>query len=112
MRCRGHRAHGCASSCASYRILEGQAMTEVAAVRLAEGQRGQATGDAREALRIHRETGHRLGEARAHLVLGQALSGIDTAGVSHRERARDLFAQIGAAEADHVAALLESGAPA
>jgi hypothetical protein len=54
------------------RILEGHALTALAAARLAAGQTAAAASTAREALAVHRETGHWLGETRTLVVMDRA----------------------------------------
>jgi len=58
---------------AGYRLLEGNASTALAEIELILGQRDHAAERAGQALAIHRETGHRLGEARTLRLLGEAL---------------------------------------
>jgi hypothetical protein len=53
-------------------MLEGQAMTALAAIDLDRGRPARAIQHAEQAIRTHRETGHRLGEARARAVLDDA----------------------------------------
>jgi tetratricopeptide (TPR) repeat protein/DNA-binding SARP family transcriptional activator len=55
-----------------YRALQGQATTALAEILLALGRPADAVEHARRALAIHRETGHRLGEARSLAVLERA----------------------------------------
>jgi tetratricopeptide (TPR) repeat protein/DNA-binding SARP family transcriptional activator len=59
---------------AGYRALLGQAMTAIAGILLAQHKPVVAAEHARRALAIHRETGHRLGEAVAVQVLERATS--------------------------------------
>jgi tetratricopeptide (TPR) repeat protein len=94
-----------------YRILQGEALTALAAVDLDLDLPGRAIDRAGEALTIHRETGHRLGEARALLVLGHAehSAGEHSAAVGHWRQALALFADIGAPEADDVRTLVPGG---
>jgi DNA-binding SARP family transcriptional activator len=54
-------------------VVEGQAQTELAAVELSRGRPESAIDHATRALRIHRETGYRLAEARTLRLLGKAL---------------------------------------
>lgn len=87
-----------------FRVVEGQVHTVLAAVRLAGGDPGAAGGHARTAADLHRLSGHRLGEARALVLLGRATSG-PAAGEAWR-RALALFTTAGAAEAAAVRDLL------
>jgi hypothetical protein len=76
---------------------------------LACGRPDQAVEHAREALAIHRETGHRLGEARTLRILGHAIrrtEGTDTA-LPHWHAALAILADAGATpEADALRDLL------
>jgi tetratricopeptide (TPR) repeat protein/transcriptional regulator with XRE-family HTH domain len=60
------------SRAVGYRMLEGQAHVAAAEVDLLTGRRGAARDHAMRAIEIHHDTGHRLGEARAKVVLGHA----------------------------------------
>jgi len=51
--------------------LRGQAMTVLAEIHLTLRKPADAAEHARHALAIHRETGHRLGQARALAVLAR-----------------------------------------
>ncbi|WP_412539593.1 BTAD domain-containing putative transcriptional regulator [Longispora sp. K20-0274] len=73
-----------------YAVLEGQALTERARIHLGRGEADLAVVDAREAIRIHRTTGHLLGEARTLEVLAEA-----TGDEGQRRMARDILAEIG-----------------
>lgn len=53
-------------------LLEGQALTVLAAAHLADGKAGRALSCGVRAYGIHREVGHRLGQARTDLLLGHA----------------------------------------
>jgi DNA-binding SARP family transcriptional activator len=87
-----------------YRVLDGQARVVLAAVHLARDELEAAAGLATRALATHRETGHRLGEIDALLLL----AGIaDRTGDPEQARARRadataLLADIGAAHPDTV----------
>ncbi|HUR02618.1 MAG TPA: tetratricopeptide repeat protein [Nonomuraea sp.] len=59
----------------SFRILEGLAHSALADIALAAGESTEAVRQARLALEIHRDTGHRLGAARTLRTLGDAESG-------------------------------------
>jgi len=79
-----------------YVDLEGHAQTALAAVHLAQDRLQQACRHGRRALKVHGDTGHRLGEANAHLVVGQALHRRGSvAADKHLQRALALFAAIG-----------------
>ena len=64
---------------AGYRILEGQAHTILAAAYIDLGDHARAIGHARRPLALHRQTGHRLGYARALVTLGHVLRHTDDA---------------------------------
>ena len=68
----------------------------------------QAAAHARQAADIQRATGHRLGQARALLILGHALNhtGDEAAGEAAWRDALTLFTSIGSPEGDQVRALL------
>ncbi len=85
-----------------YRVLEGQARTALAAIQLGRGEADEAAALANEALAAHRETGHRLGEAEALLVLGGVAdrTGDPDRALARRRDATTLLADIGAAEPD------------
>ena len=87
---------------AGFRVLEGQALTAVAAVHLDQGELDLAIRRARHAATLHHEAGHRLGEARTLLVLGHALrQGGDTESAhSCLQRARALFQDVGSPESE------------
>ncbi len=61
---------------AEFRMLEGCALNALACVRVRLGEPRAALEIGRGALAVHRETGHRPGEARSHLVLGRAQSAL------------------------------------
>lgn len=82
---------------AGYRVLEGQALTELAAALQTAGRTPRAAEVAARALESHRTTGHRLGEARTLVVLGDCTSESDPpAAREHWERARALLTESGA----------------
>lgn len=87
---------------AGYRVLEGQARTVLAAIRLTGDELTEAVALATEAVAAHRETGHRLGEAEALLVLGGVAdrTGDPDRALARRRDAATLLADIGAAEPD------------
>ncbi|GAA1396812.1 hypothetical protein GCM10009639_33370 [Kitasatospora putterlickiae] len=57
---------------ARFRMLEGCALDALARVRVRLGESRTALESGHAALAVHRETGHRPGEARSHLALGHA----------------------------------------
>jgi ATP/maltotriose-dependent transcriptional regulator MalT len=76
---------------------QGLAALAAAAAALADGDRPRAIGQARAALRLFRGSGHRLLEARAELLLGRALVGMDRdQAIQRLGHAVDLFAGCGA----------------
>jgi DNA-binding SARP family transcriptional activator len=90
------------------RVLEGHALTTLADVYLNLDHPERAADYAEQALAIHRETGHRLGQARTLRILGYALyhtGGIGAARSPWRE-ALALFTSVGTPEADNVRTLL------
>jgi tetratricopeptide (TPR) repeat protein/transcriptional regulator with XRE-family HTH domain len=94
-----------------YRLLEGQALTTLAGIQLAQGQPDRAIQTAGQALVVQSDTGHRMGQAQTLLILGHALypAGADAA-LPHWRQALALFTEIGTPEADHVRALVRTGA--
>ncbi|MFD7299053.1 BTAD domain-containing putative transcriptional regulator [Streptomyces sp. NPDC059897] len=62
----------------SFRVVEGQALTALCAVARSEGDRAAAERIGHEALAIHRETGHRPGEARTRILLGRPALDVDS----------------------------------
>ena len=74
-------------------MLEGNALTALAAIELTGEDRVAATESLGLARASHRETGHRLGEARTLELLGQCDEG--EAGRSHRSAAVRLFYELG-----------------
>jgi DNA-binding SARP family transcriptional activator len=103
-----------------YSVLEGQALLALAALDLADGDAGRAHDHAEQALALHQVTGHRLGEARAHALLADAVltdaMPADTlpaetrtgAARTHRQRAAEVFADLGFTEAQIRDLLAES----
>jgi tetratricopeptide (TPR) repeat protein len=59
---------------AGFRVLEANALTMLAGIDLACGEVDRAIGTAEQALRMHREAGHRFGVARTLAVLGDAMA--------------------------------------
>ncbi len=82
---------------AGYRVLEGKALTALARVELERGNLADAVAHGREALEIHRTTGHKSGEAHTLLVLGHAEPDRMSA---HWRVALELFTRMRAPEAD------------
>lgn len=81
-----------------YKVLEGLVQSMLALICIDQGRYDTARNYAFLALRNHRETGHRLGEARALSALGSARQRAgDPAAEQDLEAARSLFAEIGAA---------------
>jgi DNA-binding SARP family transcriptional activator len=80
----------------SFRVVEGQALTVLCELAESEAAYATAIRLGREALALHRWTGHQLGEARTLLALGRSLhkSGEAAAG-SMREQALDVFSRVG-----------------
>jgi tetratricopeptide (TPR) repeat protein/transcriptional regulator with XRE-family HTH domain len=95
---------------ARYRLLEGRAMTALATVHLAARDIDAAMRWAHAAIAVHRETGHRPGEADTLLVLGHALhqTGDLTLGREQWQEAVTLYSSIGSADAGAVQRLLRS----
>jgi hypothetical protein len=86
---------------AGFRLLEGMALTVLAGICLEQEDLDRAVDLAQQALLSHGETGHRLGEARTHIVLGQAWQRVGDEGSAraHQARAETLFASLGLATA-------------
>ncbi|MFD0661922.1 tetratricopeptide repeat protein [Thermocatellispora tengchongensis] len=82
----------------SFRVVEGLALSAHADIALAAGDRATAVRQARLALEIHCETGHRLGEARTLRTLGNAADEADA--VAYQKRAMRLFEELGSREAE------------
>lgn len=95
---------------ARYRLLEGRAMTVLATVHLAARDINAALRQARAAIAVHRETGHRPGEADTLLVLGHALrqAAEPTLGREQWQAAIALYADIGSPNAATARRLLRS----
>ena len=74
-----------------YRVREGQALTVLAEVSFRLGSSDAAREYAGQALACHRETGHRLGEARTLAILGSR-----TGGDAYHRQAADLYRAISA----------------
>ena len=101
------RALGLART-AGYRVLEGQALTTLAEVSLDSGSLDRAATLGEEALASHRDTGHLMGAAQAHAVLGRVhrQAGLLTAARAHWREAVRLYEEIGTTDADEVRTLL------
>ncbi|MDF3139979.1 MULTISPECIES: BTAD domain-containing putative transcriptional regulator [unclassified Streptomyces] len=85
-------------------VVEGQALTVLC--RTAEAGSADAAAAAvalgREALAVHRETGHRLGEARTLMALARAHRKTDPAAAEPMKRqARDIFSDVGVPETEY-----------
>jgi hypothetical protein len=78
-------------------LVEGNALVVSAAVRLDRDGGLPAVAPAEHALAAHRETGHLLGQAHAHLILGNALekTGRADAAAGHRGAAHAILADLG-----------------
>jgi tetratricopeptide (TPR) repeat protein len=90
---------------AGYRLFEGDALVELAKLDLDEDRPVETVEHAEGALAIHRETGHRPGEARALRVLGNGLAatGRDRAAEAAWQEAFALFSDMGMPEAGELA---------
>ncbi|MDO0934449.1 hypothetical protein QQY66_23250 [Streptomyces sp. DG2A-72] len=86
----------------SFRVVEGQALTVLCGTAQSESAYAIAVPLGREALVIHRETDHRLGEARTLLALARAVGkGDDAAADLMREQALDIFSDVGVPADSH-----------
>jgi hypothetical protein len=78
-----------------FRVLQGQARYQLARCCAAEKLDQQAVAYALGALDDHRRTGHRLGAAHAHALLGVLLRHVDpAAGEGHAKAAQSLYQEI------------------
>ncbi|MFF3951560.1 tetratricopeptide repeat protein [Streptomyces sp. NPDC001902] len=85
-----------------FRVAEGQAVTLLCEIAESEAAHDATLTLGREALVIHRQTGHRLGEARTLAALSRTLHACgDPAGDAMRQQARGTFADIGVPEATY-----------
>ncbi|MBO3747218.1 tetratricopeptide repeat protein [Streptosporangiaceae bacterium NEAU-GS5] len=94
-----------------FRLLEAEALTELAATALARDDVGKAVERGREAVAALDGTGYRLGLARALAGLGESSrrAGDTEAAVAHRQAALALFEALGSPEADLLRAADEVG---
>jgi len=95
---------------AGFRLLEGRAHGALAAIRLDLHDHGEATKHARRALAIHRETGHRPGQAHALATLAHARRQAGDLGAARScwQEAQGLLADMSVPDADQVHALLDT----
>ncbi|MEU4536997.1 BTAD domain-containing putative transcriptional regulator [Streptosporangium sp. NPDC023825] len=78
-----------------FRVLQGQAFYLLARCCAAKSDDEQARVYALRALDDHRQSGHRLGAAHAHALLGELLVHVDaTAGKEHAKAAEGLYTEI------------------
>jgi tetratricopeptide (TPR) repeat protein/transcriptional regulator with XRE-family HTH domain len=84
---------------ADYRFLEGRALNVLAEIELKTGRTRDAADRVRQALLIHRQTGHRPGEAASLRLLAEcaAAESDPAAARRYRDEARALYTDIGAA---------------
>ena len=83
-------------------MVEGQALTALLRTAEAEEAHGTAVGLGQEALAVHRETGHRLGEARTLMALARAHRKTDGAAAElMRQQAWVIFSDIGVPETEY-----------
>jgi Tetratricopeptide repeat len=89
-------------------VLEGHALATLASIHRAAGRHTQAADHARQSLVVHQETGHRLGQARALVLLGHAhdLAGDADAAATCWQDAADIYTECGAGDAATVRPLL------
>jgi DNA-binding SARP family transcriptional activator/Tfp pilus assembly protein PilF len=82
------------------RVVEGRALATLALLELAGGHHTTALEHGRAAVALHRQTGHRLGEARALHIIGTALSrtGRTREAAEHLTRAAEIISEINAAD--------------
>ncbi|GAA1739250.1 AfsR/SARP family transcriptional regulator [Luedemannella helvata] len=88
-----------------YQSLAARARTVLGRARLLAGAADEAAGHAREAAAVLAECGHRVGEAEAHELLGDAVDGAGR--VAARREALRLFEAAGSYQASRLRALLE-----
>jgi tetratricopeptide (TPR) repeat protein len=92
-----------------FRILEGHAHRILAEAHLDLDRDGEAAEHAEQAVAIHRATGHRPGQARALLILGQARRrNSPTVAVERWQEALALLTDLGVPDVAQVRAPLES----
>jgi DNA-binding SARP family transcriptional activator/tetratricopeptide (TPR) repeat protein len=98
------------ASQAGYRVLEGHAHIALAGIHLGGAGPDRAVAHARQALDLHRDTGHRLGQARALVVLGRCSAvEVDADGHDHWTEALEIFTACGAAPEAHATKQLLAG---
>lgn len=85
----------------SFRVVEGRALTALCETAEAEEAHGTAVELGEEALAVHRETGHRLGEARTLMALARAHRKPDGAAELMRRQARAIFSDIGVPKTEY-----------
>ncbi|HEX4816235.1 MAG TPA: BTAD domain-containing putative transcriptional regulator [Nonomuraea sp.] len=106
--CAGHALS--IATVAGMRILQGHARTTLAAAHHRLGRHDQALTHVRQALELHRQSGHHLGAARALQVMGHVLrdSGDLRTAVRRWEEALELLTGIGSPKADEIRTLLDA----
>ncbi|MEO6090569.1 MAG: hypothetical protein ABIQ18_46460 [Umezawaea sp.] len=95
---------------AGFRVRLGRVLTTLARAHFALGDNVRAAAQAESTLTAHRETSHRVGEARSPWALGNAISRLDDPGAArpHWAAALELFDEVGAAEAAQLRAPVPS----
>lgn len=95
-------------------MLEGLALTLLAEACVGRGRIEAGRDYARRALDSHRETRHRLGEARTLVVLGDVQLEIEgsEAALARWRAARKLFSSIGSAVPEDLVARMSKAEPA
>ncbi|MFC5851755.1 BTAD domain-containing putative transcriptional regulator [Streptomyces chlorus] len=82
-----------------FRVVVGQALTVLCGTAESESEYATAVTLGHEALTTHRETGHRLGEARTLVALARALRKTDGAAAElMRQQALNIFSEVGMPE--------------
>ncbi|MGW5465198.1 AfsR/SARP family transcriptional regulator [Streptomyces sp. NPDC003996] len=86
----------------SFRVVEGQALTVLCELAVSQAAHSAAVALGREALPIHRWTGHQLGEARTLAALSSSLhKNGDPAATPLRQQALDAFSRVGVPPQEH-----------
>jgi hypothetical protein len=85
----------------SFRMLEGQAMTTLAGVYDSRADPGHALDLAERSLAIHAETGHRLGKARALVIIGNTMTS-DSVAQHYWDQAWEILRGVHVREAERV----------